>query len=134
MPGMAMDQGSKTGEMTPGTVEVSPEKQQLVGIRTTVEIRPLTKKLRTVGIVAVDETRVAQVFTKVDGWIDKLFVNYTGTLVKKNQPLFMLYSPDLVATQDEYFWRSTQKTSSVPVPSLRFARARPPFSMPRAGG
>jgi Cu(I)/Ag(I) efflux system membrane fusion protein len=38
----------------------------------------------------------------VDGWIDKLFVNYTGTLVKKNQPLFTLYSPDLVATQDEY--------------------------------
>jgi membrane fusion protein, copper/silver efflux system len=89
--------------MASGDINVPADKQQLVGIRTTVaEIRPLAKKLRTVGIVTYDETRVAQVFAKVEGWIDKLFVNYTGTLVKKNQPLFTLYSPDLVATQDEY--------------------------------
>jgi Cu(I)/Ag(I) efflux system membrane fusion protein len=95
-----MENADKTGS---GSITVSPEKQQLVGIKTAVaEIRPLTKKLRTVGIVTFDETKVAQVFTKVDGWIDRLFVNYTGTLVKKNQPLFNLYSPDLVATQDEY--------------------------------
>jgi RND family efflux transporter MFP subunit len=45
---------------------------------------------------------VAQVFSKVDGWIEKLFVNYTGKLVQKGQPLFTLYSPDLVSTQEEY--------------------------------
>jgi len=87
----------------PGSVNVSPEKQQLVGIRTAVaELRPLTKKIRTVGIVTYDETKVAQVYTKVDGWIEKLFVNYTGKLVEKGQPLFTFYSPELVSTQEEY--------------------------------
>ena len=62
--------------MSAGSVNVSPEKQQLVGIRTAVaELRPLVKKIRTVGIVTYDETKVAQVFSKVDGWIDKLYVN-----------------------------------------------------------
>ncbi len=87
----------------PGSVNVSPEKQQLVGIRTAVvELRPLIKKIRTVGIVTYDETKVAQVYTKVDGWIEKLFVNYTGKLVEKGQPLFTFYSPELVSTQEEY--------------------------------
>lgn len=90
-------------DMTSGGVNVSPEKQQLVGIRTAVaEIRPMVKKIRTVGIVTYDETRVAQIFSKVEGWIETLLVNYTGKLVQKGQPLFTLYSPDLVSTQEEY--------------------------------
>jgi RND family efflux transporter MFP subunit len=90
-------------EMSSGSVNVSPEKQQLVGIRTAVaEIRPLVKKIRTVGIVTYDETKVAQVFSKVDGWVEKLFVNYTGKLVESGQPLFTFYSPELVSTQEEY--------------------------------
>ena len=90
-------------DMGSGGVKVSPERQQLMGIRTaTAEIRPMVQKIRTVGIVTYDETRLAQVFSKVEGWIEELLVNYTGTLVRKGQPLFTLYSPDLVATQDEY--------------------------------
>ena len=90
-------------DMSSGSVNVSPEKQQLVGIRIAVaEIRPLVKKIRTVGIVTYDETKVAQVFSKVDGWVEKLFVNYTGKLVEKGQPLFTFYSPELVSTQEEY--------------------------------
>lgn len=90
-------------DMSSGSVNVSPEKQQLVGIRTAVaETRPLLKKIRTVGIVTYDETKVAQVFSKVDGWIEKLVVNYTGKLVEKGQPLFTFYSPELVSTQEEY--------------------------------
>jgi Cu(I)/Ag(I) efflux system membrane fusion protein len=101
---MASASGSMAGhDMASSGMNVSPEKQQMVGVRTAlVEMRPLVKKIRTVGIVTNDETRVAQVFTKVEGWIDRLFVNYTGKLVEKGQPLFTLYSPDLVATQDEY--------------------------------
>jgi Cu(I)/Ag(I) efflux system membrane fusion protein len=101
---MKSESGAMEGhDMPPGSVNVSPEKQQLVGIRTTVaEIRPLIKKIRTVGIVTYDETKVAQVFSKVDGWIEKLFVNYTGKLVEKGQPLFTFYSPELVSTQEEY--------------------------------
>jgi Cu(I)/Ag(I) efflux system membrane fusion protein len=90
-------------DMASGAVNVSPERQQLVGIRTaSAEIRPMVKKIRTVGIVTYDETRVAQVFSKVEGWIEKLVVNYTGKLVHKGQPLFTLYSPELVSTQEEY--------------------------------
>jgi membrane fusion protein, copper/silver efflux system len=108
--------------MSGGDINVPADKQQLVGVRTTVaEIRPLAKKLRTVGIVTYDETKVAQVFAKVDGWIDKLFVNYTGTLVKKNQPLFTLYSPDLVATQDEYLLalQAKERLASSSLPEIR---------------
>ena len=90
-------------DMGSAGVNVSPERQQLIGIRTaTAEIRPMVQKIRTVGIVTYDETRLAQVFSKVEGWIEELLVNYTGTLVRKGQPLFTLYSPDLVATQEEY--------------------------------
>jgi len=110
-------------DMSPGSVSVSPEKQQLVGIRTAVaEIRPLVKKIRTVGIVTYDETKVAQVFTKVEGWIDKLYVNYTGKLIEKGQPLFSLYSPDLVATQDEYVL-ALQAKESLASSSLQEIRA-----------
>jgi Cu(I)/Ag(I) efflux system membrane fusion protein len=110
---MKSESGAMEGHGMPsGSINVSPEKQQLVGIRTAVaEIRPLVKKIRTVGIVTYDETKVAQVFTKVEGWIDKLYVNYTGKLVEKGQALFALYSPDLVATQDEYLLALRAKES-----------------------
>jgi membrane fusion protein, copper/silver efflux system len=116
--------GSVAGhDMSEGAVHVSPEQQQMVGIRTAVvELRPLVKKIRTVGIVTYDETKVAQVFTKVEGWIDKLFVNYTGRLVERGQPLFDLYSPDLVATQDEYLL-ALQAKESLASSSLKEIRA-----------
>ena len=117
MPGMAMP------GMSSGEIGVSPEKQEMMGIRTTLaEVRPFVKKIRTVGVVTFDETRVAQVFTKVDGWIEQLFVNYTGKLVGKKQPLFTLYSPDLVATQDEYLL-ALQAEESLASSSLRDVRA-----------
>jgi Cu(I)/Ag(I) efflux system membrane fusion protein len=100
-------------------ISVSPQQQQLVGVRTALaEMRPLARKIRTVGIVTFDETRVAQVFSKVEGWIDRLSVDYTGKLVKKGQPLFTLYSPDLVATQEEYLLalsaKETMASSALP--------------------
>lgn len=104
--------GTAGHEMDSASVYVSPEKQQLVGVRTAlVEVRPLVKKIRTVGIVTYDETKVAHVYTKVEGWIDKLFIDYTGKLVKKGQPLFTLYSPDLVSTQEEYLLALQAKES-----------------------
>jgi membrane fusion protein, copper/silver efflux system len=98
------ESGSMQGhDMGGSATSVSPEKQQLVGIRTAVaEVRPLVKKIRAVGIVTYDETRFAQVFSKVDGWVEKLYVDYTGKLVHKGQPLFAYYSPDLMSTQEEY--------------------------------
>jgi membrane fusion protein, copper/silver efflux system len=89
--------------MRPGTAMVSPAMQQLIGVRiATVESKTLGRTIRTVGTVAYDESRVTHVHSKVEGWVDKLFVNTTGALVSKGQPLFTIYSPDLVATQGEY--------------------------------
>ncbi len=97
MPGMA------GMNMAQGTAMVSPQMQQLMGVRTaTVEARPLSKTIRAVGTVTYDESRVKHVHSKVDGWVDKLYVNSTGAFVGKGQPLFSIYSPDLVATQSEY--------------------------------
>jgi RND family efflux transporter MFP subunit len=84
-------------------VKISPERQQLIGVRAgSVERRPLDQTIRTVGKVDYDERRVAHIHTRIDGWIKEIFVNYTGQLVKLHQPLFTLYSPELVATQEEY--------------------------------
>jgi membrane fusion protein, copper/silver efflux system len=105
--------------MTPGMVMVSPEKQQLTGIRTAiVERKPLSRSVRTVGVITYDETKVTRVHSKIEGWIDKLYVDYTGKLVEKGQPLFTIYSPDLLATQQEYLLaikaRERLSTSSIP--------------------
>ena len=56
----------------------------------------------TVGIIAYDETKMTRSIAKVEGWVENLYVNYTGKLVEKGQPLFTIYSPDLPATQTEY--------------------------------
>jgi membrane fusion protein, copper/silver efflux system len=113
-------------ETASSPIRVSPDKQQIVGIRTAaVELRPLAKKIRTVGIVTYDETKMAHVYTKVDGWIEKLFVNYTGKLVKKGQPLFTLYSPDLVSTQEEYLLalQAKESLSASSFPEIRAGAA-----------
>lgn len=90
-------------EQATPTISISPEKRQLIGVRTApAELRTLDKQIRTLGKVEVDETRLAFVNTKVAGWVKKLFVDYTGKEVKKGQPLLSLYSPDLVTAQEEY--------------------------------
>jgi len=82
---------------------VSPQKQQLIGVKTDqVERRHLSKTIRTVGRVMVDETRRVHVHPKVEGWIDEIYARYEGDVVKKGQPLFSFYSPDFVSTQQEY--------------------------------
>jgi len=87
----------------PGTVVVSAEKRQLIGVKLApVERRALTKAIRTVGRVEYDERRIVHVHTKIDGWIHELYVNATGQPVRKGELLFSIYSPQLVSTQEEY--------------------------------
>ncbi len=91
------------GTMPAGTVKIDAERQQLIGVRTSsVEFEPLVRSVRTTGQLAADETKLAHIHVKVSGFVDKVFVDYIGQLVKKGQPLFTVYSPDLVATQEEY--------------------------------
>jgi multidrug efflux pump subunit AcrA (membrane-fusion protein) len=89
--------------MAPGSVMISADKQQLIGVRTAeVKRETLARDVRTTGQVTADETKIAHVHVKINGFIEKVFVDYIGQLVKKGQPLFTLYSPDLVSTQEEY--------------------------------
>jgi membrane fusion protein, copper/silver efflux system len=89
-------------EETP-TVEVPLEQQQLIGVKTVeVSVRPLLKTIRTVGIIEYDERKISTVNTKIEGWIEKLYVNYSGRYVKKGEPLAEIFSPELVATQQEF--------------------------------
>src|SRR5208337_673074 len=85
------------------TVEIPPEKQQLIGVRVvTASVQPLAKVIRTVGLVEYDQRRLSTITTKVDGWVEKLYVNFTGTYVKKGDPVADIYSPELWATQQEF--------------------------------
>jgi Cu(I)/Ag(I) efflux system membrane fusion protein len=84
-------------------VEIPPEKQQLIGVRITeVKLQPLEKVIRTVGRVEYDERKIATVNIKVEGWIDRLYADYSGKYVKQGEPLAEIYSPELLSTQLEF--------------------------------
>lgn len=87
----------------PETVMVSARKQQMMGVRTEkAKIVPLTHSIRTVALVGVDERRLVHVNIKLEGWVEKLYVQFTGEKVRKDQMLFEIYSPELVSSQEEY--------------------------------
>ncbi len=115
MKGLSMESIQKQGKMeevAPGTVQISPERQQLIGVRIgTAEIKPLERVIRTVGRVDYDEQKIAAVSLKVGGWIEDLYVDFTGKYVKKGEPLLTIYSPELVSTQEEYLLALNAKKS-----------------------
>jgi Cu(I)/Ag(I) efflux system membrane fusion protein len=84
-------------------VEIPLDKQQLLGVKTVAaSFRQIGKVIRTVGRVEYDERKLATVNMKYEGWIEKLYADYTGMQVKKGQPLAEVYSPELLATQQEF--------------------------------
>lgn len=85
------------------TMTIPPERLQTIGVRfEPAARRPLQKVIRTVGRVEIDERLVGRVNLKFEGWIEELLVSAIGDRVTKGQKLFTIYSPDLVATQEEY--------------------------------
>ncbi len=84
-------------------VKISAQRQQLIGVKTAA-IRPqaIQKLIQTVGTVDYAEPNISFVNLKFDGWVEKLFVDSTGRAVRKGEPLFDIYSPDLVAAEQEY--------------------------------
>ena len=93
------------GPSIPGyaPVQVDDSRRQILGIRTVpVSRTQLQKTIRTVGLVSADEKRASQVHVKFEGFIERIFVNYVGQKVQKGQPLFTIYSQDLLAAQQEY--------------------------------
>ena len=100
----AMESGPPpTAPPSDQAVHISPARQQLIGVRTaSVSSQSLETTIRTVGVLAYDETRVAEIHTKIAGWVESVSVDFVGKSVDRGQPLFQVYSPDLVATQKEY--------------------------------
>jgi membrane fusion protein, copper/silver efflux system len=93
---------TEEGPAPEGAIQISPEKQQLMGMRLgQAEWTNDGQLLRVAGRVMVDETRVSRVHAKVEGWIERVFVDFTGAVVKEGQPLLTLYSPELLASQQE---------------------------------
>lgn len=86
-----------------GAVAIPVGTRQLIGVRSApAGLAELAQEIRTVGIVEYDERNLAKVTLKVSGWVQEVFVDSVGRPVRKGEPLFTLYSPDLLATQDEY--------------------------------
>jgi len=86
-----------------GTVSIDPTVVQNIGVRTAIAKRKsISRDIRTVGRITFDEERVARLHPKVEGWVEKLFVPKTGEQVKKGTMLLAIYSPQLVASGEEY--------------------------------
>lgn len=86
-----------------GIVQIDPAMVQNIGVKTEViRRRNLIHTIRTTGRVDYDETKLSSITTKFSGYIEKLYVDYTGKPVQQGQPLFDIYSPELVAAQQEY--------------------------------
>jgi Cu(I)/Ag(I) efflux system membrane fusion protein len=86
-----------------GTVQIDPVTVQNIGVRTAeAERRSIGRTIQTVGRVDYDEQRLVQLHPKTEGWVEKLYVDTTGSPVKKDAMLLSLYSPQLVSTQQEY--------------------------------
>jgi len=101
------------------TIRIDPVTIQNMGVRLgRVERKPLVKHIRTFGNITYDERQIYTVNTKFSGWIEKLYVDFVGETVKKGQPLFDIYSPELLTAQEEYLLALQQnrdlKDSSYP--------------------
>lgn len=124
MKGLSMENIQKEGkmqEMAPGTVQITPDRQQLIGVKFgTVEMKPLEKVIRTVGRVDYDEKRIVMVSPKIGGWIEDLYVDFTGRYVRQGEPLLTIYSPELVSTQQEYLLalRAKKDLGKSPFPEI----------------
>lgn len=109
MPGMQMPAPdpvpAEKGTLPPGyaAVRISGEVQQRIGVMVgRVERTPLDMAIRTVGIVRADETKVAHIHVKTEGWVERLYVSFTGQKVRVGEPLLSIYSPAFFAAEREF--------------------------------
>ncbi len=86
-----------------GTITIAPELINNLGVRTDKVIKkPMISNLKTVGYIAFDEDLMVHIHPRVQGWVEKLFVRSEGETVSQGQPLYQIYSPELVNAQEEY--------------------------------
>jgi Cu(I)/Ag(I) efflux system membrane fusion protein len=118
---IAVYEGEDRSPEAPGSVRISVEKVQKLGVRTeAAALRDMSRSVRAVGVLSADERRLFTVSPRLEGWIQKLYVNTTGQRVQRGQPLMEVYSPDLVSTQQEYLiaWRGMQSLQEA-APEIR---------------
>lgn len=102
------------------TISIDPVTAQNMGLRTGIVTKgPLRRTIRTVGAVEFDETALADVTTKFRGWIEKLYVDSTGKQAHQGEPLFEIYSPELVSAQTEYVLALNQAPGSAGAEPLK---------------
>ncbi|HET8549727.1 MAG TPA: efflux RND transporter periplasmic adaptor subunit [Bryobacteraceae bacterium] len=90
-------------EPVPGTINVSAERLQLIGVRFgTVESARAEHTIRAVGRIAFDETRISRINSKIEGWVEQLFADHVSQPVRRGEPLLTIYSPEMLASQQEY--------------------------------
>lgn len=111
------DDGAEESDI--GTVRIDPVTIQSMGVRTAKVSRgPLKTSIRTLGRVTYNEESVEHIHTKISGWVEQLFVKTTGEAIIKNQKILSIYSPELVATEEEYLqalsYRDSVSESSFP--------------------
>src|SRR5271155_1530825 len=84
-------------------IRVTPERRQLIGLKfATVMRKDVSDRLETTGNIEADERLQGYVQTRFAGWIEQAFANSTFQYIRRGQPLFTIYSPDLVSTENEY--------------------------------
>jgi RND family efflux transporter MFP subunit len=104
--------------LPPGAIQIAPEKQQLIGVAYgAAEYETVTDAIRAAARVTLDETRISKVQSRLEGWIDKVFADFTGRQVRQGDPLLTIYSPEALATQQEYLLalRAQRAMSSNPL-------------------
>src|SRR6266404_6813139 len=88
-------------QLTP--IQLTPQRMQSIGVRFgTVAYQNVNDEIRVTGNVDADESRISSIQVRFPGWIRNVYVDATYRYVRKGQPLFTIYSPDLVATEQEY--------------------------------
>jgi Cu(I)/Ag(I) efflux system membrane fusion protein len=127
-------QGEGAGADPAGTVRIAPAVENNLGVRTAVaERRVLRPTLRTVGYVRWDEDRLTHVHPRVSGWIEKLHVKAAGDPVRAGEPLYALYSPDLVNAQEEFVLALRRDNAALAQAAReRLAALKVPASLVRA--
>jgi membrane fusion protein, copper/silver efflux system len=93
---------SNANGASPGLVSISPTMENNLGVRTElVEVGPFRSNIRTVGYVRFDEDRMVHMHPRIEGWIDVLNVKTQGEFIESGQPIYSIYSPELVNAQEE---------------------------------
>jgi Cu(I)/Ag(I) efflux system membrane fusion protein len=106
-------------------LSISPTAQAAAGLQTErVTKQRLTHQIRTIGSIMTDQTREASTNTRVSGWIEKIHVNYVGKSVRKGEPLYELYAPDLISTQEEYLTALTHGAAGAEAAAAALTRLR----------